>query len=280
LIFDAGPHGFLNGGHAHADALSIVLRVEGEPLFVDPGTGTYTMDPAARNQFRSSRMHNTLILNGRDHASPRGAFHWDTRADARMLVARTGDDCDFAAGTHEGHAPQRHIRAVVVLHGVGWLIVDRVSGSGIITADTWWHLHPSWQPVQRDGWFELHGTSGRRLAFASTAPDLGIVENDRGFAPEYGRIERGLAIRASRTAPDSCVLAGFVPVQALSDRPAIVDVGVASLAPGWMSARFRIRAGDMERVVSVPLPAVYEADPEAENWPQPCIEQLVTSCVE
>ncbi len=43
LIFDAGRHGFLNGGHAHADALSIVLTAGGRHLFVDNGTATYTM---------------------------------------------------------------------------------------------------------------------------------------------------------------------------------------------------------------------------------------------
>ena len=37
-------HGFLNGGHAHADALSLVMSIEGRPFLVDPGTSTYTMD--------------------------------------------------------------------------------------------------------------------------------------------------------------------------------------------------------------------------------------------
>ncbi len=46
LVFDAGRHGFLNGGHAHADALSVVLAIGGRPLLIDPGTATYTMDPA------------------------------------------------------------------------------------------------------------------------------------------------------------------------------------------------------------------------------------------
>ena len=103
LVFDAGPHGFLNGGHAHADALAVVLTAGGEPVLVDPGTATYTMDAAARDRFRSSRMHNTLVLDGAEHARPDGPFHWQSRADARFLVARTGADFDFAVGTHDGH---------------------------------------------------------------------------------------------------------------------------------------------------------------------------------
>ena len=281
LIFDAGPHGFLNGGHAHADALSVVLRVAGDALLVDPGTGTYTMDPALRDRFRSSRMHNTLVLDGRDQSLPRGAFQWHTRVDARMLVARTSERFDFAAGTHDGYAPCRHIRAILALHGIGWLIVDRVTGPGTIAADTWWHLHPTWQPILQDGAFELRQPSGQRLAFASTATDLAVVEDAHGFAPEYGCIERGIAIRASRTAPAVCLLAAFIPAgPALSHRPAIVSVDGADSRPGWTSARFQVRAGQNELLVSVPFPRESEAEPQPHNWPQPCIEQLQLSCVE
>jgi len=282
LVFDAGPHGFLSGGHAHDDALSIVLRVAGEPLFIDPGTGTYTMDAAARDRFRSSRRHNTLLLGGREHSIPKGPFGWQTRTEARMLVARTAADVDFAAGTHDAYAPWHHIRAVIAMHGVGWLIVDRVTGPGPIAADTWWHLHPSWRPVLRDTAFELHGPSGRRLAFASTAPELAMVEDAAGFAPEYGRIERGIALRASRTARGSCVIAAFVPASpALSHRPAIVEVeGADFLAPGWTSARFHVHAGDAELRIAVPFPSDLEADPPRTDWPQPCIEQLLKSCAE
>jgi len=44
LVIDGGVHGYLNGGHAHADALSLTLTVAGVPLLVDPGTGSYTFD--------------------------------------------------------------------------------------------------------------------------------------------------------------------------------------------------------------------------------------------
>src|SRR5574339_884279 len=64
LILDAGPHGYLNGGHAHADALSIVATAGEAPLIVDPGTATYTMDPVTRDRFRSTAMHNTVEVNG------------------------------------------------------------------------------------------------------------------------------------------------------------------------------------------------------------------------
>ena len=38
LVIDGGPHGYLNAGHAHADALSLTLTARGVPLLIDPGT--------------------------------------------------------------------------------------------------------------------------------------------------------------------------------------------------------------------------------------------------
>ncbi len=60
MTIDAGPHGFLSGGHAHADALSIDLTVHGQPVFVDPGTLTYTVSAENRDRFRKD-----LVAYGR-----------------------------------------------------------------------------------------------------------------------------------------------------------------------------------------------------------------------
>jgi hypothetical protein len=48
----------------------------------------------------------------------------------------------------------------------------------------------------------------------------------------------------------------------------------------WIEPRFAIQAGESCRRVSIWLPEPSaEAGPD-DNWPQPCIEQLVPSCVE
>jgi hypothetical protein len=58
ILVDCGIHGFMNGGHAHADALNFILSFGGEPIFVDSGTYNYTSDLAARQLFRSTSAHN------------------------------------------------------------------------------------------------------------------------------------------------------------------------------------------------------------------------------
>ncbi len=153
LVFDAGRHGYLNGGHAHADALSVVLTTAGRPLLVDPGTGTYIMAPAMRDLFRSTAMHNTVVLDGRPQSAPRGPFHWSSRADARCLVWHSERDFDYVEGIHDGYLPKAHARAVLALHGTGWLVIDHVLGPpGVsVTADTFWHIHPAWTLAPTDG---------------------------------------------------------------------------------------------------------------------------------
>src|SRR5262249_34139101 len=62
-LFDCGPHGVDNCGHAHADALSFELAANGRTLLVDPGTYTYTGSRELRDWFRSSEAHNTLTID-------------------------------------------------------------------------------------------------------------------------------------------------------------------------------------------------------------------------
>lgn len=55
---DNGQKG--NAGHAHNDKLSFELFIGGNPIFQDPGTFVYTALPDERNNFRSTKAHNTI----------------------------------------------------------------------------------------------------------------------------------------------------------------------------------------------------------------------------
>jgi heparinase II/III-like protein len=55
-----GQNGY--GGHAHNDTLSFEVFSSGQTWIQDPGTYVYTSDYKARNFFRSTAFHNTLIF--------------------------------------------------------------------------------------------------------------------------------------------------------------------------------------------------------------------------
>jgi hypothetical protein len=59
--------------HAHADALSFQLWVDGRPVVVDPGTLTYEPGPE-RDWFRGTRAHPTVSIDGKDQFELWGAF--------------------------------------------------------------------------------------------------------------------------------------------------------------------------------------------------------------
>jgi hypothetical protein len=213
LVFDCGPHGYLNGGHAHADALSVVLTVGGRPLLIDPGTATYTMNPEVRDRFRSTAMHNTLVIDGRTQSLPFGPFHWRTRADARCTKWESSPDRDVASGVHQGYAPFIHSREITCVHGVGWTIKDTVAGPGRVATASMWHFHPDWSLERIEGdRAHLRHRDGTSLVFLSSVP-LQVANDPRlqEWAPEYGRIENALCLEATSISSTPCTLAAIVP---------------------------------------------------------------------
>ena len=85
LIFDYGGLGMLSGGHGHADALSLVLFSRGKELLTDPGTFVYNCAPEWRNFFRSTKAHNTVVVDGKDQAKSAGTFKWESQSLSRVV---------------------------------------------------------------------------------------------------------------------------------------------------------------------------------------------------
>jgi hypothetical protein len=277
LLFDAGPHGFLNGGHAHADALSIVLTVAGEPLLVDPGTATYTMDAAVRDRFRGPEMHTTVTIDGEPFARPRGPFHWQHAAGARLLAARVDGAAGFAAGSHSGYGFPV-FRLVTTVAGRGWLVVDYVAPPRPARVDAHWHLHPAWTAEPEAAGFRLTHASGTRLGIATTAVARDLVRGGV-FSPVYGRIERATVLRTSEDASGPAVVGTYVPAR-LPDGavPALTAAALARGDHGWTICTFAI-ADACETRVTVALPGPGLAEPPR-DWPQPCIQERRAVCVE
>jgi hypothetical protein len=212
-VFDVGRHGFLNGGHAHADALNLVLSLGGRPLFIDPGTATYTMDAEVRDRFRSSAMHNTLELDGRPQSLPNGAFHWRSRTDARSDLRRTAPLFDCVEGHHDAWSPAVHRRVLLRAGGL-WTVVDHVLDRDPHAASVYWHLDPAWK-VERETRtaIALRHQDGTAAALATSARTREVLMGDpQGLgwsAPRYGRIVPSPTLRLgdSSTGPFSVATA-------------------------------------------------------------------------
>ena len=105
---DVGRHG--RGGHGHNDQLSFELADTSGALIVDPGTFTYTPDPAERNRFRSTAFHATVRVGGQEQNELRtdDLFAMTDRTRAEALC---WDEASFE-GRHHGFPGATHARRV------------------------------------------------------------------------------------------------------------------------------------------------------------------------
>jgi Heparinase II/III-like protein/Heparinase II/III N-terminus len=205
LVIDGGVHGYLNGGHAHADALSLTLTVAGTPLLVDPGTGAYTIDQPLRDRLRSSHLHNTLVVDGRSQSIANGPFSWQTMARSTVRRWETHQAFDYFEGVHDGYHPIEHRRHVLVLHGDLMVVADLVTGDGTHTAAAHWHVDPRWH-VEVD---DLTATFAAQDARCQLVVPNGRLERFDGDAvtglgwraPMYGALEPSTSLRVTHAGP-------------------------------------------------------------------------------
>ena len=81
---DNGQKG--NAGHAHNDKLSFELFIGNQCIYEDSGTYVYTAMPEVRNEFRSTKKHNT-IYTGMEQNEFNGLFSMNSRTECTVLDA-------------------------------------------------------------------------------------------------------------------------------------------------------------------------------------------------
>jgi hypothetical protein len=140
-LVDGGPHGSLNCGHAHADALSIEVATGGYPVLTDAGTFCYT--GKERSTFRATSSHNTVTVDGESSSIVGGLFHW--RHVARTTTREWAATPSFAywSGTQDGYArladPVLHERRVLFLNGRYLVVLDAIAANGAHEWTSHWH---------------------------------------------------------------------------------------------------------------------------------------------
>ncbi len=139
LLFFAIPNGiFGKGSHTHNDKLSFVLRVDGQEVLCDSGTGCYTREIATRNRFRSTAAHNTLMIDGteqnRIYPGPLGLFTLGNEATVSPIEEGRETQGHFLRASHKGYRSlgvthTRTIRAVDDERA--FIIEDELEGHGV-----------------------------------------------------------------------------------------------------------------------------------------------------
>jgi len=185
-----GTNGF--GNHKHNDLLSFEYHHGGTPLVVDPGSYVYTSDAGARNRFRATASHNTLMVDGveQNELRPDWLFRLFETSNAESLSFDDRADAAVYVGRHHGYErlpePVTHERTFRFEKASGTLsIADRLIGRG--RHDLRWHFHlaPGVSAERaRDATVSLMAPTGRWRLIAP--PGLAFGSEAAAYSPSYG----------------------------------------------------------------------------------------------
>lgn len=186
-----GTKGF--GNHKHNDQLSFEFCVDGRALIVDPGSFVYTSDFEARNRFRSTAMHNTLMVDGieQNETRPDWIFRmFDSGPPEHLAFERTDDGRVQYRGRHVGYSrlgmPLGHERTFELLPAEGVLLItDRLTGEGRHCLS--WHFHcaPGVEINAGNG-SVMWMTHGNRLYGLASLDGLSGRSSADWYSPSYG----------------------------------------------------------------------------------------------
>jgi hypothetical protein len=135
-VISCGPNGQNgNGGHAHNDQLSFELNINGKDIIVDPGTHIYTGDYRMRNLFRSTKYHNTIVVDEKEinDFDPLRLFQLKDNSQTKMkLFEKEESEYEFV-GEHSGYErlefPVHHERHIKYDEDNSyWGIFDALTG--------------------------------------------------------------------------------------------------------------------------------------------------------
>jgi len=202
---DCGPHGAMNCGHAHADALAIELYAAGRPILVD--SGTYSYPGPERNEFRGTAAHNAVTVDGAGSSDPGTPFQWRKIATCTTDRWITAPRFTAFAGAHDGFRtltpPIGYRRELLLLHGDYLVVREIIDGEGDHEVAAHWHLAPGLTarilPETRSGACTTDvvagdGRSVLRLVTAASGPIGSFTEHQGWLSPTYGRRERSVEL--------------------------------------------------------------------------------------
>lgn len=117
-LYMAVDHGPLGGQHSHCDSMGFVAFAYGRLIAGEAGLGQSYDDPLYLSYYRKPEAHSIVVVDGCEPEKISECTDW-----------RTGDDKDYLTMRSRGYHHQfglLHERQIVFLHGIGWLIHDRL----------------------------------------------------------------------------------------------------------------------------------------------------------
>jgi uncharacterized heparinase superfamily protein len=222
LVGNGGPLGLKPlAAHGHADALSFWLSIDGNPIFVDPGTFLYHSGGKWRDYFRSTAAHNTVRVDQTDQATILSDFIYDDFYEVFDTQLSENAGKYTWSTKHTGYCrladPVTHARTIVVApNDASIRIDDTISCMEDHLIERFFHLHPNCQ-VSRNA-------DGFRIVVNDIFVDLRIEdpdcdfeeitadENFRGgwYSPGFNKIQSAVTLQLTTHVTGNTVLSAQI----------------------------------------------------------------------
>ena len=175
LVFDAGAQGVSVSAHGHADTLGFICSEGATNWLVDSGTYVYTASRSWRDFFRSTRAHNTVVVDGQDPSNAVNFFKWRALPSVTLERSVSTASLDYAVGSHDGYtrlaSPVLHRRRVIFVKPEYWIITDELTGQGTHELEFLFHFAPGVTLAKHDDlWLASRGR--QKLLLASAVPGV------------------------------------------------------------------------------------------------------------
>ena len=192
------------GTHTHNDKLSFELALGEEDIIIDPGAYVYTPDPVRSNEFRSTRKHNTVIVDGEEQnvITPKNVFlaTKNSRSTQFRLCSETCIEGRYR--TFEGGLD--HYRRIELGNG-GVFITDALQKEGADHSAVFsFHLAPDMR-VWREGQAIKMETKAFLLEILFGG-EVDVEVEDDTVSPSYGVLVPSKTIRAQVSFDSKAVL--------------------------------------------------------------------------
>jgi len=156
IFFFAVPNGIHGkGSHNHNDKLSLVVRLDGQEVLCDSGTGSYTRDVAFRNCFRVTSAHNTVKVDGKEQCTIEftraGLFRLGTEASVSRIQHADDGSATSLQASHAGYSSLgiTHSRTIFLPdNSKKAYLEDHLAGNGLHKIEINFHVAPPWRPAR------------------------------------------------------------------------------------------------------------------------------------
>ena len=209
-------------GHKHNSRLSFELFAGDKSFIVDPGAYVYTADKEMRNLFRSTKYHNTVVVDGEEQNRFEEDELFAMNLDAAVKVNRwlVTENYDLLDAEHNGYSRLNVVHRRQIYFNKEekyWVIKDMLTGEGRHKFELYFHFAPMALKEKDELVIETGNKTGANIAIAPVETDgIKLVIENGWVSYSYGQKVEAPIVKYSRTAEVpaefvTCIATGRVP---------------------------------------------------------------------